>query len=116
MPDPTRTTFKVTAEGLLMVDFPTLRKGDKFVLQDSDPLFGFEKGDVCNVALSDAYLRNDIWTIDCEEIGEEQIPNDPLGDPDCLPIVDDLPRVVATVQTAAAVLSAAFPLTAGGEE
>ena len=64
----TRTTFKVTVAGRRVVDFSTLRKGDKFILQDDDPLLGGEKGNVCNVATSDAYLRGGIWTIDCEEI------------------------------------------------
>lgn len=190
----TRTTFKVTVAGRRVVDFSTLRKGDKFILQDDDPLLGMEKGDVCNVATSDAYLRDGFWTIDCEEIEgspvkrikrgshpddwakpftiksspkvttEDLLNDDPifpfttrpsevaeemteiederilatalgasgfqvwedegaysvpvqfaeevaaLGEPDCPPIADDLPRVVETVQTAAAVLSAA-----GGE-
>ena len=64
----TRTTFKVTVAGRRVVDFSTLRKGDKFILQDDDPLLAIETGDVCNVATSDAYLRNGFWTIDCEEI------------------------------------------------
>lgn len=64
----TRTTFKVTVAGRRVVDFSTLRKGDKFILQDDDPLLAIETGDVCNVATSDAYLRDGFWTIDCEEI------------------------------------------------
>ena len=169
MSEGTRTTFKVTVAGRRVVDFSTLRKGDKFILQDDPPLLAVEKGDVCNVAMSDAYLRDGIWTIECEEIEgspvkrvkrdphpddwakpftiksspkvttEDLLNDDPiwpfeqtrpsevaeeiteiederilatmLGEPDCPPIADDLPRVVATVQTAAAVLSAA-----GGEE
>ena len=167
MADRTRTTFKVTVAGRRVVDFSTLRKGDKFILQDDDHPLAVEKGNVCNVATSDAYLRGGIWTIDCEEIEgsgkrikrgshpddwnkpftfkssskvtkEDLLNDDPifpfttrpsevaeeiteiederilataLGEPDCPPIADDLPRVVATVQTAAAVLSAA-----GGEE
>ena len=68
MTERTRTTFKVTVAGRRVVDFSTLRKGDKFILQDDGPLLAVEKGDVCNVATSDAYLRGGIWTIDCEEI------------------------------------------------
>jgi len=64
----TRTTFKVTVAGRRVVGFSTLRKGDKFILQDDGHLLGMEKGDVCNIATSDAYLRGGIWTIDCEEI------------------------------------------------
>lgn len=68
MSDRTRTTFKVTVAGRRVVDFSTLRKGDKFILQDDDHPLSMEKGNVCNVATSDAYLRGGIWTIDCEEI------------------------------------------------
>ena len=64
----TRTTFKVTVAGRRVVDFSTLRKGDKFILQDDPHPLSMEKGNVCNVATSDAYLRGGIWTIDCEEI------------------------------------------------
>jgi hypothetical protein len=68
MTERTRTTFKVTVAGRRVVDFSTLRKGDKFILQDDDHPLSMEKGNVCNVATSDAYLRGGIWTIDCEEI------------------------------------------------
>ncbi len=207
MSDGTRTTFKVTVAGRRVVDFSTLRKGDKFILQDDDHPLSMEKGNVCNVATSDAYLRGGIWTIDCEEIEgsgkrikrgshpddwnkpftikssskvtkEDLLNDDPifpfttrpsevaeeitkiedertlatllgaskdflegpttysttrfqvwekegaysvpvqfvkevaaLEEPDCAPIVDDLPRVAATIKMAADVLSAA-----GGEE
>ena len=81
MTERTRTTFKVTVAGRRVVDFSTLRKGDKFILQDDGPLI-VEKGDVCNVAMSDAYLRGGIWTIDCEEIEGSPVKRVPIVEPE----------------------------------
>lgn len=108
MPESSRTTFKITGAGRSVVDFSTLRKGDEFALKDHGPQPPIETGDVVYVALSDAYLQDGVWGIECEEATEEitNFEDDPtpatvLGEPDCPPIVDDLPRVVETVKRAA---------------
>lgn len=112
MPESPRTTFRVTGASRVVVDFSTLRKGDEFALQDHGPQPPIETGDVVYVALSDAYLRDGVWTIECEEATEEitNFEDDPtpatvLGEPDCPSIVDDLPRVLETVKGATRVLN-----------
>ena len=64
-----RKCFKVTASGRKEVPFETLKTGDRFILEDGPPLeTRVEKGDVCNIAESDAFLRAGTWTIQCREI------------------------------------------------
>ena len=72
-----KSSFKVTEEDLL----------------NDDPIFPFT-------------TRPSDVAAEITEIEDERILATALEEPDCPPIADDLPRVVATVQTAAAVLSA----------
>lgn len=64
-----RKCYRITKSGRKLIFFESLRKGDRFILEDGPPPeTRVEKGDVCNIAESDAFQKAGTWTIRCREI------------------------------------------------